>query len=127
MTTVAEPFRIAERFIELRKKWGGRSWSESLLRVNEILVTPLLTLFLLFLRKSDLFGFLSAASMVVKGWMEWIEYCDLRFKVYDMFFRTMVAGGPFIVTNDAEYMPYVWADGIMRTASRGSRQIRPAA
>lgn len=116
MTTVAEPFRIAERYIELRKKWGGRSWSESLLRVNEILVTPVITLLLVFLRKSDLFGFISAASMVVKGWMEWIEYCDLRFKVHDMFFQTMVAGGPFIVTNDPEYMPYVWADGVMRAA-----------
>ncbi len=115
MTTVAEPFQIAERYVELRKKWGAQSWAETLLRVNEILVTPVITLFMVFIRKSDAFAFISAASMVAKAWMEWIEYCDLRFKVHDMFFRTMLAGGPFIVTNDPEYMPYVWADGVMRT------------
>lgn len=124
MTTVAEPFQIAERFIELRKKWGAQSWAETLLRVNEIVVTPMITLFMVFIRKSDLFAFISAASMAAKAWMEWIEYCDLRFKVQDMFFRTMVAGGPFIVTNDPEYMPYVWADGVMRTAQRYSALTR---
>ena len=126
MSTLAEPFRVAERFIELRKKWGARSWAETLLRVNELLVTPLITLFMLFLRKSDLFGFISAASMVVKAWMEWIEYCDLRFKVHDMFFKTMLMGGPFIVTNDSDYMPYVWADGVMRIQRRsGPTPTRP--
>lgn len=118
MSTLAEPFRDAERFIELRKKWGAQSWVETLLRVNETLVTPMITLFMLFIRKSDLFGFISAVSMVVKAWMEWIEYCDLRFKVHDMFFKTMLAGGPFIVTNDPEYMPYVWADGFIRAQRR---------
>ena len=108
----------------LRKKWGAQSWAETLLRVNEILVTPIITLFMVFIRKSDLFAFISAASMAAKAWIEWIEYCDLRFKVQDMFFHTMVAGGPFIVTNDPEYMPYVWADGVIRTRP-GSGRCRP--
>lgn len=114
MTTVAEPFQIAERYIELRKKWGAQSWVETLLRFNETVVTPILTLFMVFIRKSDLFGFLSAGSMVVKAWIEYLEYCDLRFKLQDMVLKTMMGGGPFIVTNDPDYMPYVWADGAMR-------------
>ena len=77
-------------------------------------MTPVIALFMVFIRKSDAFAFISAASMVVKAWMEWIEYSNLRFKVHDMFFRTMLAGGPFIATNDSDYMPYVWADGVMR-------------
>jgi hypothetical protein len=119
MTTTLndEPFRIAERFIVLRKKWSTRSWVETLLRVNELLLTPLIALFMLFLATTDMFAILSSASMVYKSWSEWIEYCDLRLKVNDMYFKTMVAGGPFIVTNDPTYMPYVWADGVTRTAS----------
>lgn len=128
MTTVAEPFQIAERYIELRKKWGAQSWVETLLRVNETVVTPIISLFMVFIRKSDLFGFISAGSMVVKAWMEFIEYWDLRFKLQDMVLRTMMGGGPFIVTNDPDYMPYVWADGAMRTQPGsgllGRRQTR---
>jgi hypothetical protein len=122
MSTVAEPFRDAERYIELRKKWAGQSWVDVLLRVNEAIVTPFITLFMLFLNKSDVFAFVSAASMVYKAWREWLEYSELRFKNYEMFFKTMVAGGPFIVTNDPEYMPYVWADGVMRTELRYSKR-----
>lgn len=118
MTTVAQPFQTAERFIELRKKWGAQSWIETLMRVNELVVTPVISLFLLFAQKSDLFGFISAATMIYKAWVEWIEYCDLRFQIQDMFFKTMMSGGPFIVTNDPDYMPYVWADGAIRSQRR---------
>lgn len=125
LPTVNEPFRVAERYIELRKKWGAQSWAETLLRVNEMILTPIITLFFLFVRKSDLFGSISSATMVVKAWYEWFEFWDLRFKVQDMFFTTMVSGGPFIVTNDPAYMPYVWADGSIRNAHRRSEAGSP--
>lgn len=122
---MTEPFRIAERYITLQKKWAGRSLSEQALRINELIVTPLVSLFMLFFLKSDLLGFISAASMVYKAWMEWIEYSDLRLQVQDMYFRTMLAGGPFIVTNDPTYMPYVWADGVTRTERQHSAAGNP--
>lgn len=125
LPVVSEPFRVAERYIELRKKWGAQSWAETLLRVNEILLTPIITLFLLFVRKSDLFGAISSATMVAKAWYEWFEFWELRFKIQDMFFTTMVTGGPFIVTNDPTYMPYVWADGATRAEHQGSGAVSP--
>lgn len=121
-----EPFRAAERYITLQKKWAGRSLSELALRINELIVTPLITLFMLFFFKSDLLGFISAASMTYKAWMEWIEYSDLRLQVQGMFFRTILAGGPFIVTNDPTYMPYVWADGVTRSGPPRSEAESPA-
>lgn len=116
MTTVAQPFRVAERFIQLRKKWDTDSWMTTIMRFNEVVLTPLISLFLFLIKKSDIFGLISSITMTYKAWSEWIEYCDLKFKVQSMFLHTIVNGGPFIVTNDREYMPYVWADGVMRTS-----------
>jgi hypothetical protein len=31
-----------------------------------------------------------------------------------MYLKTMQIGGPFIVTNDPEYIPYVFADAVTR-------------
>lgn len=123
---MSEAFRVADRFITLQKKWAGQSISERILRINELILTPLISLFMLFLKKSDLFGFISAASMTYKAWMEWIEYSDLRLQVQYMFFKTMIIGGPFIVTNDPTYMPYVWADGVTRSELRRSEAGTPA-
>jgi hypothetical protein len=116
-----DPFKIAERYIKLREKFESPSWGDRILRVNEMILTPLISLFLFFLRKSDLFGLISSATMVYKAWSEWTEYWTLRFAIQGMMFTTLCAGGPFIVTNDPTYMPYVWADGVTRTASQRCR------
>jgi hypothetical protein len=46
----------------------------------------------------------------------------LKLEVQQMFLTTMVHGGPRIVTNDPDYMPYVYADAVFRL---NGRHLRP--
>jgi hypothetical protein len=88
------PFVDAERYIQLRKHFSPRSWGDTMVVINELLVSPFITLFLA------------------------LEYNELKYAIQRMFLITMANGGPFIVTNDSDYMPYVWADGFMRVSQR---------
>ena len=85
------------------------------MRMNDMIITPLVTLFLFFIKKSDVMVLLTTSMQVYRAWKEWIEYTALRFEVQRMFLRTMEVGGPFIVTNNPTYMPYVFADAVVRT------------
>lgn len=89
-----------------------------MIRLNEMVLGPLLVLFLAFLGKGDLFGVVSAAMTAHRSWTEWLEYEDLRFQVQDMYLQTMAMGGPFIRTNDPTYQAYVYADAVMRDRLR---------
>ena len=89
-----------------------------MIRLNEMVLGPLLVLFMAFLGKGDLFGVVSAAMTAHRSWSEWLEYQDLRFQVQDMYLRTMAMGGPFIRTNDPTYQAYVYADAVMRDTLR---------
>jgi hypothetical protein len=89
-----------------------------MIRLNEMVLGPLLVLFMAFLGKGDLFGVVSAAMTAHRSWSEWLEYQDLRFHVQDMYLRTMAMGGPFIRTNDPTYQAYVYADAVMRDTLR---------
>ena len=60
---------------------------------------------------------MSAAMTVLKAyqvWKDYTEYTILRFEVQSMFLYCQTVGGPFIVTNDPIYMPYVFADAVQR-------------
>lgn len=88
-----------------------------MIRLNEMLVAPLIAVFLSFLGKGDFMMIISAAMTAHRVWTEWLEFQDLRFKVQRMYLVSNMLGGPFIRTNDPEYEPYVYADTIVRAQS----------
>ncbi len=97
-----------------------------MMRVNELILTPILTLCMVLLDKTDFLSLISSVYNIWRSWNEWIEFTDLRFKVQEMYLLTMRTGGPHIVTNDPTYLPYVYADAGVRHASRhpGSASVR---
>lgn len=107
-------FQTAERYIELRKKCVSPAWVDTIMRFNEMVLAPIVTLFFIFTGDRDMFSVLSSTMTIYTAWSEWLEYDDLRFKVQKMFLQTMASGGPYIVTNDPQYMPYVYADAVFR-------------
>lgn len=114
------PFTLAEDYIQLRRKCVPASWMDTAMQCNELLLAPVVLLFLFFTGSLDVIMALSSLSKLYESWSEWCRFEHLRFVVQDMFLTTMSAGGPFIRTNDPEYMPYVFADAVMRVAQRRS-------
>ncbi len=108
-------FEVAESYIQLRTKCVPTTWADTVLRINELLVAPLLFLVLLFTGRMDIFMAVSSLSKLYEAWTDWIAYNNLRFVVQTMFLKTMAMGGPFIRTNDPAYMPYVYADAVTRS------------
>ena len=108
------PFEKAERYIELRKTYSPKSWGDVMIRINEMIITPWITIFLLFLDNIDLFTLIPTALSVYRAWSGWLEFQELRFLMQRMYLKTMQHGGPFIVTNDTDYLPYVYADAMIR-------------
>jgi hypothetical protein len=97
-----------------------------MVRVNELIVTPLTTLVFLFLSSLDFISLITATVSTIRVWSEWIEYSHLRFVMQRMYLTTMATGGPQIVTNDPDYLPYVYADAVVRvgTLHPGSGKVR---
>lgn len=113
-----DPFKTAERFIQIRDKCLPPTWTAQLQRINDMIVMPLITLCLFLLGSGDLIMLCSTAMAAYKVWLEWIEYTELLFVVQRMRLRAVQLGGPFIVTNDPKYMAYVWADAMVRSHTR---------
>jgi len=83
-------------------------------RLSDMIIMPLITLFFFFNGGGDMFMLMSTVSTAYRAWMEWIEYSELSFAMQRMRVRMAQVGGPFIVTNNPKYMPYVWADAVVR-------------
>lgn len=79
-----------------------------------MIVAPLIALFCLLTGDTDFFMLGSAAMTAHRSWTEWLEYHELRFEMQRMYLAMMATGGPHIVTNDPTYMPYVYADAMVR-------------
>lgn len=109
------PFKAAEQFIILRDKCLPDTWTAQFQRINDMIIMPLVTLCLFFTGNGDMFMMMTTAATAYRVWMEWMEYTELRFAMQRMRIRTAQVGGPFIVTNDAKFMPYVWADAVVRS------------
>ena len=109
-----KPFEMAERYIQLRTKCASPSWGDTAIRFNEMILGPLMTLFLYLIGSSDLFMVISTLSTAYSSWMEWEEYHFLRSEFQRMTLAMNVSGGPQITTNDPQYYPYVIADAIVR-------------
>jgi len=114
----ASPFEIAERFIQLRRKCAPLSWGDTMIRINEMILTPLICIFFVILRLADIMLVISSCIATFRSWSEWVEYQDLRMMIQRMYLVCMVTGGPFIRTNDNEYLPYVFADAVVRRGMR---------
>jgi len=65
-----------------------------------------------------MFALLSSTITVYGAWSEWVKYNNLKLEVQQMFLTMMTHGGPQIVTNDPDYMPYVYADAVFRLNER---------
>ena len=107
-------FAAAERYIQLRRRFAPKLWSEKISRINELILTPLITLFYLFLNGFDFLGVVPPMFNTYRAWSDFLEYNRLKFHVQSMYLKTFQVGGPFIVTNDPEYLPYVFADAVTR-------------
>lgn len=88
------------------------------MRMNELILSPIIALCMILLRQMDFLSILSAVLSAYRAWGDWIEYNALRFQVQEMYLLTMRTGGPHIVTNDPTYLPYVYADAVVRHGMR---------
>lgn len=129
MATSKSPFAIADRYIQLRKQYAPQSWGDTMLRLNDLVLGPLLTLVFLCFESFDLLSLISSVLSTFRAWTEWTEFWSLRFQMQNMYLITMKTGGPQIVTNDATYLPYVYADAVVRHGMRhrGSAPVRRSA
>lgn len=107
------PFKAAERFIQLREKCIVTSWSMYLQRISDMILMPLIALFIGF-ATGDYFMLISSAMTAARLWKESIEFTELQFTMQRMRLRVAQLGGPCITTNHPKYMPYVWAHTLVR-------------
>jgi len=89
-----------------------------MIRINEMILTPLICIFFMILRQADVMLIISSCISTFRSWNEWIEYQELRILIQRMYLVCMATGGPFIRTNDNEYLPYVFADAVVRRGMR---------
>jgi hypothetical protein len=82
--------------------------------MNDMILIPIISFFLLLIHAEDLITVAFTMMKSYQVWKEFTEYTDLRFQVQRMFLYSQSVGGPFIVTNDPTYMPYVFADAVYR-------------
>ena len=111
----SQPFKTAERYIQLRKICVPISWAEFITRMNDMILMPIIMLFLVFIRVADPLTVAMNGLKAFQSWKEYTEYTSLRFDVQRMMVHCQAVGGPFIVTNNSKYMPYVFADAVVRT------------
>lgn len=106
------PFEFAERYIQLRKQWSPETTAETIVRWNELLVSPFVALFLFCVGRSNVLSLCLAVYSAARAWIQYAEFMSLRFLMQRMFLYTMATGGPRITTNDPAYLPYVYADAV---------------
>lgn len=110
----SNPFQVAERYINLKQRCVPESWGDTILYFNEMVLGPVITLFLLFMGSRDVLMVFSAITRAYSAWSDWEEYHALRSVVQEMLLTMMLNGGPKITTNDIKYLPYVFADAVVR-------------
>ena len=106
-------FQTAERYIQLSNTWEATDAYSRIKHINEMILMPLIAAIM----SDPLFFFTSFMT----AWGAWVEYAELTFTMQRMQLEAVRRGGPFIVTNDPTYMPYVWADAVTRKRVRPSR------
>ena len=108
-------FKIADEYIQLRKKIFVPTTAGTILRINDMILTPLILICLCLLGQSQsAITLLGPFFTAFKSWREWEQFHTLQDTMMRMFVYTMITGGPRITTNDPTYIPYVFADAVMR-------------
>ena len=115
MEPPSEPFKVAERYIQLRKVCAPQSCADTITLISDMILMPIITLFLVFLHVADPMMIATTLLKTYQVWKEYTEYTHLRFQVQSMLVYCQSVGGPFITTNNPLYMPYVFADAVQRT------------
>jgi hypothetical protein len=118
MVMSESPFAVAERYIQLRRIYQSPSWGDFAIRINELILSPLIALMMLLLGKLDVLSIATAIWNAYRSWTDWSEYWTRRLQMQQMYLITMKTGGPHIVTNDPQYLPYVYADAVVRDDMR---------
>jgi hypothetical protein len=121
---MSTPFKIAERYINLRTRCLPESWGDTILFFNEMVMGPIITLFLLFMGSRDILMVFSAITRAYSAWSDWEEYHALRSNIQEMFLIMNLNGGPHITTNDMKYLPYVFADAVVRLGIHHPSPVR---
>ena len=114
-------FQTAERYITLSTSWDTMEFYPRIKHINEMILMPLIAFFSYVMNVSDGLFFLTSFMAAWGAWVEYAEYVELTFVMQRMQLEGLRRGGPFIVTNDPTYMPYVWADAVTRERVRPSR------
>jgi len=114
-------FQTAERYITLSTSWDTTEFYPRIKHINEMILMPLIAFFSYVMNVSDGLFFLTSFMTAWGAWVEYAEYVELTFVMQKMQLEGLRRGGPFIVTNDPTYMPYVWADAVTRERGRPSR------
>lgn len=112
------PFEIAEHYLQLRKKFKSESWVDFMTHMNDLVLTPFIFIFMLLTGRATPFFILTTLLELFKLFREYYSYSTLRYKLQHMFILTMLTGGPHISTNNPDYMPYVFADAVVRLCGR---------
>ena len=112
------PFKTAEDYIQARDVCDIGTMEKLTRRIVDMILVPMISLFTIFLGEIDWIAILSSGMTVFKSWSEWIRYHELRMEMQNMYLHALLAGGPFISTNNTKYMPYVWADAVVRSQNR---------
>ena len=107
-------FQTAERYITLSTSWDTTEFYPRIKHINEMILMPLIAFFSYWMDYSDIMFCLSTFASAMSAWTEYAEFVELKFTMQRMQLQARRAGGPFIVTNDPTYMPYVWADAVTR-------------
>jgi hypothetical protein len=108
-----QPFKSADRYIVLRDICLPGEFTKKIQRINDMILMPLIALFMFF-TSGDVFMLMSTAMSAYRAWGEWAEFTELSFLMQRMRLRMAQVRGPFISTNNPKYMPYVWADAVVR-------------
>jgi len=112
---LADAFNKAERYIQLRTFFHPTRSVSNLKQISDMIVMPVIAFFMWFAGIGDALFVISSSMTAYDLWKRYNEYMSLEFEMQRMRLRTAVVGGPFIVTNDPTYLPYVWADAVTRT------------
>jgi len=114
-------FQTADRYITLARSWDTPETYSNIKHINEMILMPLIAFITHVMNASDPIFFFTSFMTAWGAWVEYAEFVELTFTMQRMQLEAVRRGGPFIVTNDPTYLPYVWADAVTRERVRRRR------
>lgn len=115
------PFRIAEQLVQSQR---DTSWVHTLESIKDRILLPWMVLYFILRGNPSLVMTVSTLFRAYQSWRSFLSLQEARFTLQRMKMYSILVGGPFITTNDPTYMPYVYADAVMRTAPHQDEGLR---